>query len=71
MKKVELCISRDRVPYIVEELGADRVTVTMYNEDQDLIAFEVGSQMDLLMMFHAGVKCGSDKMGKALTSKVV
>ena len=69
--KVELCISKDRVPYIVEELGADRVTVTMYNEDQDLIVFEVGGQMDFLMMFHAGVKCGSDKMGKALTSKVV
>jgi hypothetical protein len=69
--KVELCISKDRVPYIVEEIGADRVTVTMYNEDQDLITFEAGGQMDFLMMFHAGVKCGSDAMGKALTSKVV
>ena len=69
--KVELCITRDRVPYIVEELGADRVTVTMYNVDQDLITFESGGQMDFLCMFHAGVKCGSDKMGKALTSKVV
>jgi hypothetical protein len=69
--KVELCITRDRVPYIVEELGADKVTVTMYNEDQDLIAFEANSQMDFLMMFHAGIKCGSDKMSKALTSKVV
>jgi hypothetical protein len=38
----------------------------MYNEDQDLIVFEVKSQMDLLMMFHAGVKCGSDAMAKAL-----
>jgi hypothetical protein len=69
--KVELCITRDRVPYIVEELGADKVTVTMYNEDQDLIVFEVVSQMDILMMFHAGIKCGSDKMSKVLTSKVV
>ena len=60
--KVELCITRDRVPYIVEELGADRVTVTMYNEDQDLIVFEAGGQMDFLMMFHAGIKCGSDNM---------
>ena len=65
--KVELCITRDRVPYIVEELGADRVTVTMYNEDQDLITFEVDSQLDFLHMFHAGVKCGSDTMAKALT----
>jgi hypothetical protein len=69
--KVELCITRDRVPYIVEELGADKVTVTMYNEDQDLIVFEVNSQMDFLYMFHAGIRCGSDSMAKALTSKVV
>ena len=66
---VELFISKDRVSYIVNELGADRVTVTMYNEDQDLIVFEVKSQMDLLMMFHAGVKCGSDAMAKALINK--
>jgi hypothetical protein len=71
MKKVELCISRDRVPYIVEELGADRVIVSKYNEEQDLITFEVGGQMDFLYMFHAGIRCGSDKMAKTLTSKVV
>jgi hypothetical protein len=69
--KIELCITKDRIPYIVEMLGTDRVTVSDYNEDQDLIAFEVDSQMDLLHMFHAGIRCGSDSMGKALTSKVV
>ena len=71
MKKVELCISRDRVPYIVGEFGADRVVVSKYNEDQDLITFEVDSQMDLLHMFHAGIRCGSDSMGKVLTRQVV
>ena len=65
--KVELCISRDRVPYIVEEIGANRVTVTMYNEDQDLIVFEANSQMDFLMMFHAGVKCGSEAMSRVFS----
>ena len=40
--KIELCISRDRIPYIVEEIGADRVVVSEYNEDQDLITFEAG-----------------------------
>jgi hypothetical protein len=69
--KIELCISRDRVPYIVGEFGADRVVVSKYNEDQDLIVFEVVTQMDFLMIFHAGIRCGSDKMSKALTSKVV
>ena len=69
--KIELCITKDRVPYIVGEFGADRVVVSNYNVDQDLITFEVGGLMDFLMMFHAGIKCGSDKMSKALTSKVV
>jgi hypothetical protein len=65
--KIELCISKGRVPYIVDFLGTDRVTVSDYNEDQDLIIFEVDSQLDFLHMFHAGVRCGSDTMAKALT----
>ena len=62
--KVKLCISRDRVPYIVNELGADRVVVSNYNVEQDLVEFEVKSQMDFLCMFHAGVSCGSDAMAR-------
>ena len=69
--KIELCITKERVPYIVSFLGADRVTVTKYNEDQDQINFELDSQLDLLHMFHAGIKCGSETMAKALTSKTV
>jgi hypothetical protein len=68
--KIELCISRDRIPYIVGEFGADRVVVSKYNEDQDLVTFEVDSQMDFLYMFHAGVRCGSENMAKALTKQV-
>ena len=63
--KIELCITKDRIPYIVDFLGADRVTVSDYNEDQDLITFELTSQLDVLYMFHAGVRCGSDSMAKA------
>ena len=62
--KVELCITKDRIPYIVDFLGADRVVVSNYNIDQDLIVFEVDSQMDFLMMFHAGISCGSDSMAR-------
>jgi hypothetical protein len=65
--KVELFISKDRVSYIVDFLGTDRVTVSEYNEDQDMIKFELDSQLDLLHMFHAGIRCGSDSMAKALT----
>jgi hypothetical protein len=65
--KIELCISKDRVPYIVGEFGADRVTVSEYKDDQDLVTFELTSQLDVLYMFHAGVRCGSDNMAKALS----
>jgi len=65
--KVELFISKDRVSYIVNELGTDRVTVSEYNEDQDTVSFELTSQLDVLYMFHAGLRCGSDSMAKALS----
>jgi hypothetical protein len=66
---IELFISKDRVPYIVKELGADRVTVSEHNEDQDMIQFELTSQLDVLYMFHAGLRCGSDSMANALIKK--
>jgi hypothetical protein len=65
--KVELFITKDRVPYIVGEFGADRVTVSEYNADQDMVSFEIDSQLDLLYIFHAGIRCGSDNMAKALS----
>jgi hypothetical protein len=66
---IELIISKDRVSYIVNELGADKVTVSEYNEDQDMIKFELTSQIDVLYMFHAGIRCGSDSMSNALMKK--
>jgi len=69
--KVELFITKDRVPYIVGELGVDRVTVSEYDDTQDTVSFELTGQLDLLYLFHAGIRCGSDNMAKALTSKVV
>ena len=67
--KVELFVTRERVPYIVNELGADRITVTEHNGDQDQINFELDSQIDLLHMFHAGIRFGSDAMADALIRK--
>ena len=65
--KVELFVTKERVPYIVNELGADRITVTPeHNSDQDMISFELDSQLDLLHMFHAGIRFGSDAMADAL-----
>ena len=65
--KIELCITRDRVPYIIGEFGANKVVVSKFNIDQDLIVFEANSQMDFLMMFHAGIKCGSDNMARVFS----
>jgi hypothetical protein len=62
--KVELFITKDRVPYIVGELGADRVTVSEYDATQDMVSFELDSSIDVLCMFHAGLRCGSDSMSK-------
>ena len=67
--KVELFVTKERVPYIVNELGADRITVTEHNGDQDQINFELDSQIDLLHMFHAGIRFGSDTMANALIRK--
>jgi hypothetical protein len=64
--KVELFISKSRVPYIIEALGADRVVIDEHTGDQDLIKFEVDGPLDLLHMFHAGIQYGSDSMAKAL-----
>ena len=64
--KVELCISKNRVSYIVEGLGKDRVTVSDHDSEQDLVTFESNSPLDLLYMFHAGIQYGSDSMAKAL-----
>jgi len=64
--KIELCITKERVPYIVDFLGANRITVSEYDATQDMISFELDSQLDLLHMFHAGIRCGSDSMAKAL-----
>lgn len=67
--QVELIISKERVSYIVNALGKDRVTVSERNEEQDFISFELDSQLDFLYMFHAGVSYGSESMAKALTGK--
>ena len=64
--KVELFISKSRVPYIIEEMGAERIIVEKIDGDQDLIKFEMNSTLDLLHMFHAGIKFGGEYMTKTL-----
>jgi len=63
--RVSLLITKDRVKYIVEQFGADRITVVKKEEpvDQifdtvDEVIFEMNYTIDFLTMFHAGVECG-------------
>jgi hypothetical protein len=58
---ITLAISRDRIPYIVDELGTDRVTVKETPDSTtDEISFETnGGASDFLSMLHAGIRCGS------------
>ena len=67
--KVELIISKDRVSYITEALGQDRVTISEHSDHSDMVSFELKSQMDVLHMFHAGIQCGSASMSNALLEK--
>ena len=62
----ELIMSKDRVSYVIEHLGEDSVTVSEYNEEQDTIKFELKNTLDILIMFHAGARYGSEIMAKAL-----
>ena len=67
--KAELFITKERVPYIVEALGTDRVTVTEHNDNQNLVVIEQVTELDLLHMFHAGISFGSESMANALRRK--
>ena len=64
--KIELAITKERVPYLVKELGEDRVEVREYNNDQYFAIFEVNDGMDILCIFHAGIRFGSESMRNAI-----
>ena len=68
MNKLEFITAKDRAKFIVEELG-DKVTVTYYDEDCDKVTFvEPMSSFQLLVLFHAGIKCGHESLAKAFMS---
>jgi hypothetical protein len=66
MNKFDFITHKERSEYIVKELG-DRITVEEYDEESNKITFkdDVGG-FELLVLFHAGIRCGRDGMAKAL-----
>jgi hypothetical protein len=60
----EFVMMKDRVPYLVNELG-DKVTVGEdYKEDMSIVHVNVERGSDLVNIFHAGIRLGLDAMNK-------
>lgn len=55
----------DRAEVIANELG-DRVTIEPYDDDYCRVLFNNVTNLDLLLLFHAGIECGHNKLIEAL-----
>ena len=56
---------KDRAQAIVNELE-DKVIVEPYDDESDRVTFTNVSNLDLLLLFHAGIKHGHSKLASAL-----
>ena len=66
MNNFSFITSRDRAEVVARELG-DYVTVERYDDDCDKITFvEPMSNLQLILLLHAGIKHGHDTLAKAL-----
>ena len=66
MNNFSFITSRDRAEVVARELG-DYVTVERYDDDCDKITFvEPMSNLQLILLLHAGIKHGHETLAKAL-----
>ena len=56
--EVQLIIFKDRIPYIIECFGENKVSIYKYSDDRIKIIFKLENNIDVLHLFHAGVRCG-------------
>jgi hypothetical protein len=56
---------KDRAQAIVTVLE-DKVTVEPYDDESDRVIFTNVTNLDLLLLFHAGIKYGHGSLAKAL-----
>jgi hypothetical protein len=56
---------KDRAQVIVKELE-DKVIVEPFDDESDRVTFTNVSNLDLLLLFHAGIKHGHSKLASAL-----
>jgi hypothetical protein len=53
----KLCISKDRIQYLKQQLG-DKVVVVGEKDSIHTVEITINSDMDALSLFHAGVMSG-------------
>lgn len=63
MQKVTytIYVSNDRVKYLVEKLGDSIVQKSADNQSTE-VEITISSSLDLLLIFHAGIYAGRDKV---------
>jgi hypothetical protein len=66
MDNMYFITSRDRAEVVAQELS-DYVTVERYDDDCDKVTFvEPMSNLQLILLLHAGIKHGHNSLAKAL-----
>ena len=56
--KVELFILEDRMPYLIQKLIEDDIKILNYDKETSIIIFELKAGLDVLSIFHAGIRIG-------------
>jgi hypothetical protein len=58
--------AKDRAQMIAKELG-DKVTLEPHDDEYDRVVFTNVNNLDLLLLFYAGVQYGYDKLANVLS----
>ena len=56
--KVELFILEDRMSYLIKKLIEDDIKILKYDIETSIIIFELESSLDVLSIFHTGIRIG-------------
>jgi hypothetical protein len=59
MDNLYLITTNDRAEFLVKEFG-NRIKTEKYDSECVKVTFEQFNNFDLLLLFHAGIACGSE-----------
>jgi hypothetical protein len=68
MNTFKIITAKERSKYIVEELG-DKVIIENYDDESDRVTFVNFTDLDLLLVLHAGIRYGHDSLKEVLMVK--